>query len=418
MLSNNKSQRLKGDQWISNIIERSREIVVSPIEQETISALIDSVYTIFNHSTERKLALAAAFDLIVSAEYYRNVGHANWVYCPAESPPLLIYPYTNVCPRCALSDAFFFHKANKPKSGVIGSKTSRLLASFLQTLFLRNGRSVNVLKGVEPVDIVLIEEQQHITSVMFAEIKAAPLIPIPLACESQLLTADQDGMIVPTGHRISDHTTLYGSNLSLFLPSNQSDDVWQLIPFGTCQDSNDQEWAYRSLLKLVQSSADFIRAYVGFWKQALKSYEEKSQTGVFWLTNACGQPFPRPENWPRRSRASGFESISDGKTSVGMDRTDDLKKATYQVLKIGAEGNPSKEFHFRTGVISNIHAVRHHDQYLTILEDIVWIRDESGQATTIRDLSPDAPLFNLFDGIISLTQPLARDSWVQAIFDF
>lgn len=418
MSTNKKDQELKGDQWISNIIGRSQEIVVSSLEQEVISTLIDSVYAIFDNNSERKLALAAAFDLVVTAEYYRNVGHVNWIYCPAENPPLLIYPYTNVCPRCALSDTFFFHKANKPKSGVIGSKTSRLLASFLQTLFLRNGHPVSVLKGVEPVDIVLIDDRQVPTSVMFAEIKAAPLITIPISCESQILTTDQDGTIVPTGHRISDHTGFYGSNLSLFLPSNKYGSEWQLIPFGICQDANDEAWAFRSLLELVQSDTDFIRAYVEFWKQALQSYEEKSQTGVFWLTNACGQPSPRPADWPRRSRASGFESISDGKTSVGMDRTDDLKKATYQALKIGAEGNPSTEFHFRVGIISNVHAVRHHNEYLTVLEDIVWTHDEGIQAMSVGDLPPDAPIFNLFDGIISLTQPVARDSWVQTIFDF
>ncbi len=101
-----------------------------------------------------------------------------------------------------------------------------------------------------------------------------------------------------------------------------------------------------------------------------------------------------------------------------MDRTDDLKKATYQSLKIGAEGNPSANYHYRVGIISNIHAVRHYEAYLTSIQDIVWARNKDESAKTAVDLPPDTPLFNLFDGIIALTQTTARDRWIKDIFDF
>lgn len=61
---------------------------------------------------------------------------------------------------------------------------------------------------------------------------------------------------------------------------------------------------------------------------------------TYWFTNSCGQPIPRPDTWPHRA-GTGYESVSDSKTSVGIDRTDDIKKGTYQILKLGAEGNPS-----------------------------------------------------------------------------
>ena len=101
-----------------------------------------------------------------------------------------------------------------------------------------------------------------------------------------------------------------------------------------------------------------------------------------------------------------------------MDRTDDLKKATYQALKIGAEGNPSSKFHFRVGIISNIHAVRHYEDYLTALQDIVWTRSQDSSVQTASDLGSNTPIFNLFDGIIALTQSQIRDEWVSKIFDF
>ena len=101
-----------------------------------------------------------------------------------------------------------------------------------------------------------------------------------------------------------------------------------------------------------------------------------------------------------------------------MDRTDDLKKATYQVLKIGAEGNPSSKYHFLVGIISNIHAVRHYDDYLMSIQDIIWTRNKNISVKTAADLPPEAPLFNLFDGIIALTDAKTRDEWVNKAFDF
>ena len=115
-----------------------------------------------------------------------------------------------------------------------------------------------------------------------------------------------------------------------------------------------------------------FNAYSEFWRGALRRYGERDQSRIFWLTNACGQPSPRPDHWPRRSSGSGYESISDAKTSVGMDRTDDIKKSIYQVLKVGAEGKPSTQFVCKVGIVSNIHAVRHFDEYLEALKDIVW----------------------------------------------
>lgn len=407
------------DHWIDQIIEKSQELVVDEIEYDVITKLIDIAYTIPTTIANRRLTLAAFFDLLANAEYYRTVSHIGWFYCPVDDVPLLVYPYTNVCPRCVLENNFVFHKANKPKSGVIGSKTSRLLAVFLQMLFSKKGYSVEVRKGVEPVDMVLLDQTQTPTAVMFAEIKAAPLVTLPLTFISQRFTEDENGVVVDTGHRITDHAGLYGSNLSLLLPVGSDNHFnWELIPFGSKKDVHDELWAYRSLLNLLESNPEFVSKYLAFWQSALTSYTQKTQSDIFWLTNACGQPFPRPEDWPQRAGALGYESVSDSKTSVGMDRTDDLKKATYQSLKISAEGNPSVRYHYRVGIISNIHAVRHHDDYLTAIQDIVWTRDESALAKTAVDLPPETPFFNLFDGIVALTQTIARDEWVKDIFDF
>ena len=134
------------------------------------------------------------------------------------------------------------------------------------------------------------------------------------------------------------------------------------------------------------------------------------------MTNGCGQPTPRPDDWPRR-KGTGFESISDGKTSVGMDRTDDIKKAIYQVLKLGSSYKPTDNS-IKTAIISNIHAIRHYDEYLLTVRDVIWAIDSSKGIRNAGDLDPDTPIYNLFDGILSFTKSEIRDDWVKSLFDF
>lgn len=419
-------QQINRDDWIRDIIESSAPLVDLPLElpqtyqHQLITAAIEAAYSNGPYPT-RRTRLAAAFDLVISAEYYRHVSHAGWLYCP-ETPdgPKLFYPYTNVCPGCVLRGQFAFHEANKPSSGRIGYITSHILSLYLRHLLRRKRQGIRVLKGREPVDLVLIDDSTVPKTVLFAEIKAAPLVTLPLAVASQELTVEAADGSLNAAHRGSDYSSLFGTNLTMLVPVYDADSAsWASSYFtvGSKHDKADEQWAYRGLTRLL-SNSEFLDAYFTFWTKTLQCYGPRDQSPVFWLTNACGHPSPRPDDWPRRSYGAGYESISDSKTSVGMDRTDDLKKATYQVLKIGAQGHPSNEFSYKVGIVSNIYAVRHFEEYLASLVDIIWTRDAAGTAQKANDLPPDTPLFDLFDGIITLTNLIARDEWIASVFDF
>lgn len=105
-----------------------------------------------------------------------------------------------------------------------------------------------------------------------------------------------------------------------------------------------------------------------------------------------------------------------------MDRTDDIKKGIYQVLKIGSESKPKSRYIIKTALISNIHAIRHYDEYLADMQDIVWTKSPStfkvSSDTTVGDLPLDLPIYNLFDGIISFTQVYSKDLWIDEQFAF
>ena len=168
----------------------------------------------------------------------------------------------------------------------------------------------------------------------------------------------------------------------------------------------------------MNKETGFFDIYYKYWEKAFVAYSNKDKNiSLFWLTNGCGQPDERrPMDWPNR-RGKGFESVSDGKTSVGMDRTDDIKKAIYQVLKLGSKYKPN-DSNIKTAVISNIHAVRHYDEYLFTVRDVIWTLNSSHSIIKAGQLDPETPIYNLFDGILSFTKSDIRDSWMKDLFDF
>lgn len=418
---------IKVSNWVRDAIQSATRINVYNHEKALASALIQHAYKSANKkSISVGITLAAAFDLFVAAEYYRFITNKGWYYCPDDDHPLLFYPYTNTCPRCALGGNFHFEEANKLGSGSIGQATSRLLGVFFLELFARTGRDLQVYKGAEPIDMIIFEESTH--TVLLSEIKAAPLQTLALAVPSDRLTDAQDnGEIVPINAHVSSYNaSLSVSEIHMSLPIVQnglSGYSYKLVSLGSANRIADSTWAYRGIEQALDRDASLFDEFLDFWIEAFQTYKpgNTQRSTVYWLTNGCGQPNPRPRDWPTRRRGTGYESVSDGKTSVGMDRTDDIKKGIYQVLKVGAESKTQhKRSHFtvKTALISNIHAVRHYEEYLTSLEDIVWAIDTSGQAKKAGDLPPEAEVYNLFDGIISLTESHIRDNWLKQIFNF
>lgn len=408
------------EKWIENIINNSKKIEIDNIsERKLIQRLIDVSYKLsLKNGIDVGLYLASSFDLLVAADYYSSITHSKWLYCP-DTPDTarLFYHFTNCCPAHVLKKEFVFNPANKPPSGKIGRSTSRLLLDFYQQLFIKNGRQEILLKGTEPVDVVIVEQSKNM--VIFAEIKASPLLTLPLCMPSEQMYKDKDGKRVLMTHQSTNNTNLFDKEISILVP-RLKDGKWntEYYSLGRINGINDSEWAQKGTLDLLENDS-FFNDYTKFWLEALKVYPTKDQIPIFWLTNACGTPSPVPPSWAKRRVGSGYESISDTKTSVGMDRTDDIKKGIFQTLKMGSLGKPLQtEWIFKVALISNIHAARHFDDYLGSMKDIVWTLDTVGNAKKISDLPQDQDLYNLCDGIIALTSTISRDEWISELFNF
>lgn len=390
-------------------------------ELDLIRQLVNESYNLKTAKPEASLGriLAAAFDLAVSAAYYRYVSQRGWFYCPSPSPRLYFH-FTNCCPRHALDNSFYFNKSNKPESANIGEVTSRILRRFISVLFEKNNVKAQVLKGKEPIDIVILEDAGQ--NLFFGEVKAAPLLTLPLAKDAEPFK-DEEGNLLKDHDAPVAVSPIYKTPIKLFVPKRDDNSKWteHLFTLGSIENEDDSFWGYRSLLSLLSSDKTFFSTFFDFWDNALTFYHPKRKQSIFWLTNGSGEPNPAPPHWPSRKGGNGKnpESVSDSKTSVGMDRTDDIKKGIYQILKIGVENKPSKsKWKLRLGIISNIHAARHFEEYLSSLQNLVWTLDETGKAQKASDLDDNHPLYNLFDGIITFTQSHIRDPWLKSIFDF
>ena len=424
----NIDRKIMNQNWIDETIQTSLKKTqeelkhTNPVESLLLQTIIDKCYELASNDKTINIGhlLASGFDLLVSADYYSSTNHKGWFYC-REDVPRLFYNFTNCCPRHALKNQFYFNPSNKLGSGKIGKSTSRLLRRFLSSLLTRNQRPEQVLSGSEPVDLILVNAKEH--KVFFAEIKASPLVTLPISSTSQRLTAERNGTLVEADHIVTDNTAFFQHDLSLFVPDKGTTGAWResYFPLGQRADINDEFWAFRGIIQLLQKEPTFLRTYFTFWNEAMAAYHPKHCDSIYWLSNSCGAPSPRPDNWPkaRKGAGVGFETVSDSKTSVGMDRTDDIKKGIYQVLKLGSEGKPlQSEWDFKVGMVSNIHPARHYLEYLESIHDLIWTIDETGKVKVARDLPADQNLYNLFDAIITLTNSFYRDDWLATTFAF
>lgn len=352
-------------------------------------------------------ALGAGFDLVVAAKYYDYVQPENWLWC--QHCGLDIYPFLNACPVCTFENRYVHHEGNKPPSGSIGPVTAEALREVLVEYFAQTGKMhLDVRRGREPVDIAIIDGKER--TVFVAEIKASPLFTPPLVIKHSpqgfASVATQ-----PLKHIKGTMRGLDNADPALLIPQGKNEyQLWEMGLSGLGKPG----WAEAAVAAAIKKNPASFAEYVTAWRNMWTLYLAKDQThSAYWLTSACGLPRNPGEGWPQKSNGRPTGSISDGKTSVGMDRTDDIKKSTFQVLNLGVKLRQAdiSPWTLHIGLMSNLHAGHHHTDYLGPYEDIVWgWAEESGEI-------PDR-LFNLFDGIVSFSRSHAKVPWIKDIVDW
>lgn len=325
------------------------------------------------------------FDVMMSLAYIEST---NNIAENLETCPSTIFPYNaqigfiNLCACCynKQPQLWQFQKAAKPSSGLLGKISSEMTLKFIKNL---NANIVGgkIIGGTGTVDAALLSQSDEL---ILAEIKSAPLLTYPILFHLPKHNFSSRSHEKP---QIT-QSQLKNCDTALFLHNGKS------IPLGK---QGDVHWPFASAIRFLCDKDNFsaVEQAKNLWLSAKRAYISKDKTQVvFYLTNACGRPpsAALEQGWPKR------ESISDGKTSAGLDRTDDIKKGIYQTFKIATEYADIPNV--RTALISNLPPYRHYDEYVLAFIDILWGKEKDLQAEGF----PVTKLKRVFDYIITLDE--------------
>ena len=95
-MQSNQPEPVKAD-WIVSLLGRVKALEVNPHEEALTSILVEQALENAKRTvTNPGISLAAAFDLIVPAEYYTKLTNKAILYCPINNIPLLVAERTLV----------------------------------------------------------------------------------------------------------------------------------------------------------------------------------------------------------------------------------------------------------------------------------------------------------------------------------
>jgi hypothetical protein len=335
---------------------------------------------------------AFAFDLLTSLAYIDVLGSPGTLLesCPGAPHPYNAHVgFINLCAGCyGQRGAFQFQRAAKPPSGAIGRITSEIILRFIELLY-DTIAEVHTVGGVDSVDAIIKRTNGEFIA---AEIKASPLLTYPLFVGVPDVVEARHGLRLElTATQFAECPCALGMHGGLVLPLGHA---------------GSPLWPFTEAITFITSpsNAEQVQRFVVLWQEAKAAYVSKDkESPYFFLTNACGKP-PQTANvrdgWPSK------ESVSDSKTSAGMDRTDDIKKGIYQTLKIGAMLN--RQLNIKTAIISNLPALRHACDYVDPIIDTYWIYESDVQIANGSGVVKEKDLHRHFDYLLTLDDPMLR----------
>lgn len=336
---------------------------------------------------------AFCFDLIMSASYIDATAgiEKSIEQCDAVGKQYNAHiGFINLCSPCYINkEKWSYQKAVKPQSGALGKLSSEVILRFIEKLHPKLSEVIAV-GGTEAADAILKHDSGII---ILAEVKSAPLLTYPFLFNvpKNCLNGNHEKIIIT-------NSQLRACDSAIFLHGVGA------ISLGIV---GSELWPFKPLVDFLinQDNMPIIKASIDEWTSARTAYASKNRENkMYYLANASGNP-PKiaidRDGWPKK------ESISDSKTSAGMDRTDDIKKGIYQSLKIGTY--LKDEPNIKTAIISNLPAYRHGNEYIDPFIDILWgleqdLSEENGKKAIFSE-----KLRRAFDFIITLEEPVLRD---------
>ena len=326
---------------------------------------------------------AFIFDLCMSLAYVDSAKSFEQAFeycpnCPSQFNGHL--GFINLCSPCYENAQIWqYQRAAKPNSGVLGKLSSEIILKFIE-LLLDEIVDTYAIGGSGDADAYLIHEDgTHI----LAEVKSAPLITYPVLIQ------------FPDDQRPHQAHTFTSSQVREFSSALYLHDQ-NHIKLG---QPNSPGWPFKGVVDyFVNSTEQEYSPFFTSWQKARAAYTTKNKFSPhYYLTNASGMPpnvAKTKFGWPIKT------AVSDGKTSAGIDRTDDIKKGIYQTIKLGIKHRDDPTI--RTALISNLPAYRHGIDYIMPFNKIIWGSKEDIEIRDGYKVLPAKKTRAIFDYFITL----------------
>jgi len=398
---------------IKNKMETLQSLLV-PLQPDAATQMVQVFFAawqkLYQSSEKAKesyaptIALPALFDLITSAKYAeRQIANGGWTYCAGSDneEPALYFPFLKTCPRCSVKRGYKpITKSNKPESDPIGEIACDATAHIIAEMLRRLNPNVHIGKISDrqhDVDLVIYDDQ----IIALGEIKSSPLAVYPLEIKlAASLTEVLDGISGTMKDHSAATAMLTETNLFLYIPHIET-----RINLGKATSTG---FPFLKLTEFVSEPKN-VALLISAWNDLFQVYAQQRKVRVTrknpadkrkWLLCGCGS------------------TVDDSKNAPGMDRTDDIKKGTYQALKYGAyykDKCPRRLL--RAVLISNLLPLHGFSRYLAEMIKILWTKEQyevelNSEIEEVRAFRTDS-VFQLYDALVCLTGSVYNDPWLE-----
>jgi len=220
---------------------------------------------------------------------------------------------------------------------------------------------------------------------ILGEVKAKPLIAFPLILREYFSNASVD-------HEWTRDYSLQGSNLALYVAASDF-----FIPLGA---KNSALWPLDSFIQLATNPLQIYQIISG-WRKHLEVYRvwKNEPDELRWHRFGCGN-FMDYEGSLHIERR-----VANTKELPGLDRTDDIKKGTSQVLRFSRFKLNCQRIALKSALLGNLYAETHGEDYVDPLSGL--------QVKT-----PEAPRYEwIFDMILGFSKNVFNDGLLEEVFN-
>lgn len=354
---------------------------------------------------ELRLALAALFDLLVGLDYveYLFTRSPSSSLAAIECEGEVYIPFVSACPRCIIKqNQVVKARGQKPQSAHIGEASSQILSHLLTLLLKRNGGDPSAEVRVAhrtnaEIDAVVVLPQAN--ALLLSEVKASPLVTYPVRLNLERLTK---GPTTDDRHKI---VYVKASDIrSAFLVLQNGKEIY----IGSPSRFGKPGWAFREVAEQMRVDDHAVANYLSNWLDLysiLREARPPSERPIrFFLTHGSG-------------KRNGV-NVSDSKNAPGFDRTDDIKKATYQIASMLSKyilGKASENVY--VGILSNLGPTSHFEEYLKdILNVALCLPANRSSSESPRYCVPRTHWRYLFDVVLAFDYTFFNSTRLERVF--